>query len=281
MLVEQINTIKIQSIKVKEPKFSYNEDLPPFWFQVIGLIGGRGFGKTTLSCNILQLQKPYIDKLYVVSPNISTDKKVMEVVKKFDYILKEDLTPEILKEIYDDIDRRIELYQTGERLYKLIKRIKKEKIDVLDNDDEMFIDSLDEDTADEAIRLLKKGRPPTSVLWLSDMVGNKLFHKHDGELVKGIIKNRHRYMSVLMETQNLKSIAPPVRKCVSIFLIAPTLDRSYMKQIYEEVQGAIPTFDDFVKVMEEVGSKPYQFLMIFNNGVQRDVRINFDRRIVF
>jgi hypothetical protein len=281
MLVEQINTIQIRSIKVKEPKFLYNEDLPPFWFQVIGLIGGRGFGKTTLSCNILQLQKPYIDKLYVVSPNISTDKKVMEVVKKFDYILKEDLTPEILKEIYDDIDRRIELYQTGERLYKLIKRIKKEKIDVLDKDDEMFIDSLDEDTADEAIRLLKKGRPPTSVLWLSDMVGNKLFHKHDGDLVKGIIKNRHRYMSVLMETQNLKSIAPPVRKCISIFLIAPTLDRNYMKQIYEEVQGAIPTFDDFIKVMEEVGSKPYQFLMIFNNGVNRDVRINFDRRIVF
>ena len=281
MLIEQINTIKISSIKVKEPKFLYNEDLPPFWFQVIALIGGRGFGKTTLSGNILTLQKPYIDKLYVVSPNIGTDKKVMEVVKKFDYVLHEDLTPDILKQIYDDIDRRIELYQTGEKLYKLIKRIKKGKIEVLDKDDEMFIDSLDEDTADEAIKLLKKGRPPTSVLWLSDMVGNKLFHKHDGELVKGIIKNRHRYMSVLLETQNLKSIAPPVRKCVSLFLIAPTMDRAYAKQIYEEVQGAIPTFEDFIEVMNEVASKPYQFLMIFNNGVNRDIRINFDRRIVF
>ena len=281
MKIEQINNIKIQSIKVKEPTFLYNEDLPPFWFQVIALIGGRGFGKTTLSCSILTLQKPYIDKLYVVSPNIKTDKKVMTVVEKFDYDLHEDLNDDVLNDIYNDIDRRIDLYQVGERLYKIVKHIKKHKIETLNKDDEDFIEALDEESVDEAISLFKRGRPPTSVLWLSDMVGNKLFHKHDGNLVKGIIKNRHRYMSVLLETQNLKSIAPPVRKCVSLFLIAPTMDKNYMKQLYEEVQGAIPTFDDFCEIMNEVASKPYQFLLIFNNGVNKDVRINFDRRINF
>ena len=212
-------------------------------------------------------------------------------VEKFDYDLHEDLNDDILNDIYHDIDRRIDLYQVGERLYKLVKHLKKvdkgglrgtsPPIETLNKDDEDFIEALDEETVDEAISLFKRGRPPTSVLWLSDMVGNKLFHKHDGNLVKGIIKNRHRYMSVLLETQNLKSIAPPVRKCVSLFLIAPTMDKNYMKQLYDEVQGAIPTFDDFCEIMSEVASKPYQFLMIFNNGVNRDVRINFDRRINF
>ena len=78
--IEKINNIAVKAIEVKEPSFPCNPELFPFWFQVVLLVGNRGFGKTTLALNMLELEKNYIDMVYVISPNAKTDLKVMKVL---------------------------------------------------------------------------------------------------------------------------------------------------------------------------------------------------------
>jgi len=129
------------------------------------------------------------------------------------------------------------------------------------------------------LELVKKGRPPTSVLWVDDQVGTNLIHKKEGELVKMVIKNRHRYLTCIFGTQNLKSISPPIRKCASVLFIAPTMDKKYRQDIFIELEGVVKTFDNFNEIMDEVNKQPYQFLSVFNNGKQSDLRINLDRKI--
>ena len=275
--LEQINKIKIEEIKVEEPIFQSHPDIFKWFFQVILIIGNRGMGKTTISLNLLKLQKPYIDKLYILSPNANTDKKIVEIIKDFNYELYDELTEEIIDHIKDDIDRRIKLYQDGERLYKLIKKKKK----TLTEEEEEFLEDLDIEDIEEMMTLYKKGRPPTSCLWLSDMVGHKLLHDRNGPLVKMIIKNRHRFLTALIETQNMKSISPPIRKCASVFMIAPTMDYNYRKQIYEEVEGVIPTLELFHEILDKVAETPHQFLTIFNDGKTKQITINLDKKISF
>ena len=274
--LEQINNIKIEEIKVKEPKFRSHPDIFNWFFQVILLIGNRGMGKTTISLNLLRLQRPHIDKLYILSPNANTDRKILEVIKDFDYDLYDELTEEIIDNIKEDIDRRIKLYQDAEKLYKIIKKKKK----ILTEEDEDFLEDLDIEDIEQMIELYKKGRPPTSTIWLSDMVGHKLLHDRNGPLVKMIIKNRHRYLTALIETQNMKSVAPPIRKCASVFMIAPTMDYNYRKQIYEEVEGVIPTLELFHEILDKVAETPHQFLTIFNDGSTKQITINLDKKII-
>lgn len=275
--LEQINNIKIKPIKVKTPIFPSNPNIFPWWFQVCLLCGQRGMGKTTISLNLLKLQKPYIDKVYILSPNIKTDQKVKKVIKNFEFELFEELTNEIIEEIKDDIDQRIALYQNGLILYNLIKK----KPKTLTDQEEAFLNDLDIELVDDMLEVVSRGRPPTSVLWVSDMVGHKLLHDRNGELVKLIIKNRHRYTTVIIETQNMKSVAPPIRKCASVFMVAPTMDFNYRKQIYEEIEGCIPNFELFNEIMDKVAEMPHSFLTIFNDGLRKDVLINLDKKINF
>lgn len=277
--IKKINNIKVEPIKVKEPVFKSNPDLFPFWFQVILLVGNRGFGKTTIALNLLELQKEYIDRLYVVCPNAKTDLKVEAVLKNMPTIMYEFLTEEVVKDIQIDIDRRIQQYEDGKLLYKLIKRVQKQKIPKLSDEEQDFLEELNDDDIPIMLEMVKKGRPPTSVLWIDDQVGTNLIHKKEGELVKMIIKNRHRYLTCLLGTQNLKSISPPIRKCSSVLFIAPTMDKKYRQDIFIELEGVVKTFENFNEIMDEVNKKPYQFLSVFNNGKQSDMRINLDRKI--
>lgn len=277
--IEKINNIKVEPIKVKEPVFKSNPDLFPFWFQVILLVGNRGFGKTTIALNLLELQKEYIDRLYVVCPNAKTDLKVEAVLKNMPTIMYEFLTEEVVKDIQIDIDRRIQQYEDGKLLYKLIKRVKTQKNPKLSDEEQDFLEELNDDDIPIMLEMVKKGRPPTSVLWIDDQVGTNLIHKKEGELVKMIIKNRHRYLTCLFGTQNLKSISPPIRKCSSVLFIAPTMDKKYRQDIFIELEGVVKTFENFNEIMDEVNKKPYQFLSVFNNGKQSDMRINLYRKI--
>jgi len=277
--IEKINNIQVQPIKVKEPVFKSNPHLFDFFFQVCLLVGNRGFGKTTLALNLIELQKSYIDKIYVVSPNAKTDLKVMAVLSKLPHDLYDILTNDVVEDIKEDIDKRIERYDDGKKLYKLIKKVQKQKLPRLTEDEMDFLDSIDNDDVDEMLELVKKGRPPTSVLWIDDQVGTNLIHKKEGELVKMVIKNRHRYLTCIFGTQNLKSISPPIRKCASVLFIAPTMDKKYRQDIFIELEGVVKTFENFSEIMDEVGKEPYQFLSVFNNGKHSDLRINLDRKI--
>ena len=277
--IEQINNIKVEPIKVKEPNFKSNPDLFPFWFQVMLLVGNRGFGKTTLALNLLELQKQYIDMVYVVSPNAQTDLKVMAILKDLPHRLYEILTNQVVEDIKEDIDRRIKLYDDGTKLYKLIKRVQNQKRPKLTDEEQDFLEEIKDEEIPDMLELVKKGRPTTSVLWVDDQVGTNLIHKKEGELVKMVIKNRHRYLTCIFGTQNLKSISPPIRKCASVLFIAPTMDKKYRQDIFIELEGVVKTFDNFNEIMDEVNREPFQFLSVFNNGKQSDLRINLDRKI--
>lgn len=276
--IEKINNIAVKAIEVKEPSFPCNPELFPFWFQVVLLVGNRGFGKTTLALNMLELEKNYIDMVYVISPNAKTDLKVMKVLDTMPHKLYDTLTEDVVEDIKNDIDRRIQLYNDGKRLQKLLAKLPSVPKAVEDSDIE-FIERLDENTIPEMFNLLRRRHPPTSVLWIDDQVGTSLIHRKEGELVKMVIKNRHRYLTCMLGTQNLKSISPPIRKCASVLFIAPTMDKKYRQDIFTELEGVVKTFDIFNEIMDEVNKNPYQFLSVFNNGKQSDLRINLDRKI--
>ena len=149
----------------------------------------------------------------------------------------------------------------------------------MSDEEQDFLEELKDDDIPEMLELVKKGHPPTSVLWIDDQVGTNLIHKKEGELVKMVIKNRHRYLTCIFGTQNLKSISPPIRKCASVLFIAPTMDKKYRQDIFIELEGVVKTFDNFNEIMDEVNKQPYQFLSVFNNGKHSDLRINLDRKI--
>lgn len=276
--IEKINNIEVKAIKVQKPVFPSNPDIFPFWFQVILLCAERQFGKTTLVLNLLKLERPYIDYIYVISPNSKTDPQVLEGLKGFNYTIHDDLTEQLVKEIEDDLDYKIELYQKSIKLMKLIKSLNNRKRD-LDDEEIELLDNIDEEELDTMLKLYKKGRPPCSVLWIDDMAGSELLHKDNGPLVKLIIKNRHRYLVPIICVQNLKSFAPSLRRNSSVVFIAPTINIDYRKDLYSIVGGAFPNFRKFEEVMDAVGKEPHGFLSVYTKGITTDIRLNLDKKI--
>ena len=57
------------------------------------------------------------------------------------------------------------------------------------------------------------------------------------------------------------------------------MDKKYRQDIFIELEGVVKTFDNFNEIMDEVNREPFQFLSVFNNGKQSDLRINLDRKI--
>ena len=141
------------------------------------------------------------------------------------------------------------------------------------------LENINENDLDEMLKLYSKGRPPNSTIFVDDMAGSNILHKKEGRLVKFVIKNRHRYTTFIIAVQNLKSISAPIRKVASVLFIANTLDKNYRKDLYEIVQGAIPDFETFEELMNELGKEKYSFLSIYNNGHSSDVRINLNKKI--
>jgi hypothetical protein len=228
--------------------------------------------------NLLNLERPYIDYVYVISPNSNTDPQVLEGLKGFNYTIHDDLTEELVREIEKDLDYKIELYQKSVKLMKLIKSLNNRKRD-LDDEELELLETINENELDTMMALYKKGRPPCSVMWIDDMAGSELLHKDNGPLVKLIIKNRHRYLVPIICVQNLKSFAPSLRRNSSVVFVAPTINKDYRKDLYNIIGGAFPNFSKFEEVMDLVGQEPHGFLSVYTKGTTTDLRLNLDKKI--
>lgn len=276
--LETINNIKINEIKVKKPHFPSNPDLPPFFFSILVMCGGRGFGKTNLSLNMLKLQAPYIDNVIIISPNSKSDPQVLEGLKGFQYKIYDDLTEDIVQEIETEIDNRIDLYLNAVKLIKLIKKLNSKNPQFSDEEIET-LEKMDTNNLEEMLKLYKKGRPPNTVLIVDDCMGSNILHQNQGQFVKLLIKNRHRYLVPIILIQNLKSLSAPIRKVANWLFFAPTMDENYRKDLYSIVQGAIPTYHIFSELMDNVAKEKYSFLSVYNNGTHHsDVRINLNKK---
>jgi hypothetical protein len=284
MKIEKINNFEIQNLDIKDKEVLKTSDKcpPGFHYGVHLVAGGRGYGKTTFVLNLLleQYKAGAFNNIYIISPNIETDKKTMYILDKIqvDKKIYNDLTNEIVKEIRDDLDEKISNYNKDLEEIKILKQIAKYK-----NPSKIPAELIEElskiDFKDE--EYYKNVKKPLSVLYIDDMLGNKIMTHPSSSLSKLVSINRHKFLTCFISLQDMKSISPRIRKCASHYIIAPSPNIDYLKALHAEICGVIHTFEDFQNLIKETNKIPYQFIIIYINGPYSKVFINFNRLVTF
>lgn len=192
---------------------------PPFLLVVNGNVRT---GKSNLMMNLIYNQsfyKDYFDSIFFVSPTVMNDETLQH--------LRED----------DDIVKLSENLENIDEIVKTIVESKQEN----DNDDK--------DSSEETEK-------KHWLLVLDDCLG---FIKQRSYISFLCTRYRHYKISIIISSQNFRSIPNVIRQNSSGYLIFKTTNNKEYNKIEDEMGGLLP---DFEKLYEIATDKPYNFLFI-------------------
>jgi len=163
--------------------------------------------------------------------------------------------------------------------FKLIKELsKKKKINIFDSNEGppeyntvLTDDSFTEDVSIELIKKIIQEQKYVIEKYSKDTADNILIvyddcaserHFWNSQAVQKLMFNsRHYKVSIIITTQNYKSIPKPLRLNMSMMVIYYTANLAELSSIYDENNSNL-TFKEFHLMFKKVCSVPYNFLTI-------------------
>ena len=276
-----MKTIKLNNLEINVGKgkaFAYDtpDDLPKAHQNML-FVGKRASGKTLACINLLEKMK--YDRIFVVSPSVSSNKELMDRLH---------LDPDDIYEDVDDItcidkilakldQERDDLEEYREKLkqWKLLKHKLAHQLDLGGDDDDALINLYNPLTREfEKPTHHWGGRPPMCAILFDDVVGSMLFTKGIRRLNKLTIYHRHVSpfadggavgVSLYFLIQSYKAQAGGISKCIrnntTSLALFKTKNEKELKDVAEEMGGEVAE-ELFYKMYDYCTAEPHSFLFI-------------------
>ena len=273
--------VKVNGLEIAVPKGSaFAIETPPMMPKahfLCAVIAPRGYGKGLITTALIEKMK-VIDRLIVVSPSASSNKALLDRLKK---ILKDDdIYPDVNNiRVIDDIIAKVdgerddyEDYLAQKRLYEKMKGKIKHKSPLCRLDVSDIMNPI------EDLKPPKHkwgGRLPVICIWLDDIFGSQLMlgngarkvselcikHRHLGQLKEGGAVGA----SLIFNMQAYKSaqggLPRALRGNLTLLLVGKMKSEKDLESIAEEVAGEVSN-ETFYRVFAQAIDRPHAFLMI-------------------
>jgi hypothetical protein len=264
------------------PKKAFAIDVPPDYpkLHTLSVINGkRGGGKTVCVVNYLKklLDEGLMDKVWVVTPTYYSNKDIWKIC----YLDEEDcrqpsitvLTEivtemEEIKEEWDEYERQMELYKDFEA-YMADPTHEVDELKLLKFFENGYVDI--PYVKKPVWKYERKGEavhPPRFAVVLDDCLSSPVMRKPTAGLVNFAIRHRHVCdglgcsLFMLVQTYCARGgIDRAIRENTTHLYLFRIADMNQIKRIHEECDLPIQ-FEEFVGMLQEVHSVPFNFLLI-------------------
>ena len=277
-----MKSVTIPGLEVAVPKgsaFAIETDrMLPKMHMLAAVVAPRGYGKGVISAELLS--RLPIDRLFVVSPSASSNKSLLDRLKKMldpvdvysdvnDPMLIDMIIAEIDKE-RDDYERYLEATKRYEALMKSIQG--DNPLFQLSQDDMLrFFNGLDF----EPPKHRWGGRRPVLAIWFDDVQSSELMSGRGARKVSNLcIKHRHigqlkqggaLGVSCLFNMQNYKTaqngIPKALRSNLTFLMLGKTKSKRELLEIAEEFGSEIGE-EQFLELYHRATDEPHSFLTI-------------------
>ena len=282
MQTEQL-PVKVPELDVQYPK---PRETPPYFPKThfLGLFSGsRGSGKTTV---LLKFVSEYektrtFDRIYVVSPSFSSDRKY-DLFHKFNTELHvyESYSDSLMLEIINDIHAGIEAHKQYLKQKALYKKYIRDKHDLAEFSGKELreLEAMQHQTPKPPF---KSGKSPVTLLIFDDCLGSSLYKPNaTGPASTFFYRHRHAQTSVLFLTQSVKNGLPrQLRANISLLVLFRCKSKHMAEEIADE-WSAYVSVDEFQWMWQYATEPEHGFLLVDFEDKKYPFRSGFDKAFI-
>lgn len=284
-MAHKLPEVHVPGLDIRPPekkRFEYETSpMLPALHQSCMAVGARGSGKTTAVVNLLE-DMPF-DRIFLVSPTISSNREILSRLKIADEDMYPDTTdtktiPKIIEQINieaADFDR----YLREMKLYKeLMKKINSNTPLSMIPDSLLSMFYRDGDFRPPTHKY--GGRKPCMAIVMDDILGSPMFrgkaadtinelairHRHVGGLAEGGALGVSLFFLVQSYKAQSGGISPMIRQNLTSMIMFKQKDKKRLAQIAEEMGGEISQHTFFrvvVDVFEDQPEHTFMFIDLF------------------
>jgi hypothetical protein len=258
--------IRVKGLGIQVPDGSaFTYETPPNMFKAhqLGLINSpRGFGKTTLVCNILKQMK--YDKIIVISPSVKSNQNIMSMLNIDEDDIYDDIdNPNVLEEVKAKIDNErdmlVEYRDKKEKYKKFLSKLNSQGELI---DDDLLLMFYNQGVFTPPTHW-NGGKPPKIAVLFDDMIGSGIFTKGIRQLNAWVVKHRHQSpfpeggalgCSLFFLVQSYKAQNGGISKCIrnntTLLCVGRTKSEKELQDIAEEC-GAEVDIGTFMNLHKE------------------------------
>ena len=266
---------KITHKKAKLP-YCNHPDLPPFYFTYAS-VGMKNSGKSYAIVSLISLYEKYEIKngkgedmkirTIWCSPtaNMASNTVIKTIKSLHEDDIHENVTEELLKEIFDEIVKEKEKLLVKDEYIKCYKRFMKLKNPMYLKDIEIMI--LSQYDYEKPSIVFKGLVDKIYFLVLDDLIGqsNSIFGMKKNNFINNLtIKHRHYGINLIYAVQQIKYIPPIIRANLDIIQLFKSASSKVLESYYEEVSNIL-TFDEFLQSFQYCIDQKYGSLLINNH----------------
>ena len=216
--------------------------------------GQKCSGKSTMMINSLlndNILSNKFNQIYIISDTAALDEKMQNL--KNHNIVKPNF--ELIKALKKDQKLKQSPFQAPDIEYN--RQIPEENF--IEEPDSQFLQEL---ISEQKIIIKKYGKKLADNILLvyDDCISYKKFWGNNS-VKKMIFNSRHFKISIIITSQDYKSLSKPIRLNNSNLILYQTCNRDELKSIYAENSSKMP-FEDFNEILNDIYSKEFQFLLI-------------------
>ena len=234
----------------------------------LGIIAGKGGGKTTLLCQLLikkEFYKEKFNQIYLLSPTAHNDSDKWNIVQSKNILIENKNIPKTRDNYESVLDKK-------EKFNKKLTEIHTDMDEYLD-----IINNISQ-RQQSMVETYGKQDADNVLIILDDCLGHKLLKSN--ELMKMVIKSRHLKISMIIISQSYFGIHKTIRLNMSFWVLFHIANMKELGLIYEENNASFKQ-KEFESIFENITSKPFAFLCInHQNNTQHKLINSFKTFII-